>query len=165
MLFNEFQAYIKSLCEQHKDILHEDGVRTGFVRFAGDEDINSLLTNGSPNIVIMTNFIGRAIGGWEDDKVRQNVSLSFLCHAQSNTGNPAQDVQNAYALAERIMFDFYARMKHDYEQNDCGELQGIQPELMSYRAEVMNLEYHFGWELTLPFDTSVPIYNPAHWNL
>lgn len=163
LLFNSFQAYIKSLAEKHVDVLHDDASKTGFIKMQSDDEVLSLAVDASPNIVICSNFIGRAIGTADEKKLRQNASLSFLCYAETGTGNPTAEIEAAQKKALEIMFDFYSRIQYDREQNDCGPLQYARTELMTFRPEIQMLDRHFGWEMTIPFDAYAPGFNSLKW--
>ncbi len=163
LLFIPFQDYVKSICELHVDVAHQDGVRTGFIRMNSDEDILSLPNNSSGMIVIVSNFTGRAIGESDTHRLRQVASLSFLKKTEIGTGDPAQEIQNAQAKALEVMFDFYSRMKHDYEQDDCGPLKYVRFESMSFLPLDIMIEEHYGWEMTIPFDAYAPGFNPVKW--
>lgn len=162
-LFIPFQDYVKSLCEKHKDILHVDGTNTGFVRMQSDQDIQSIPSTAGSLIVLVSNFIGRAIGDNDSHRLRQNASLMFLKRV-STTTDPYQAVQDAQDKAMQVMFDFYTRMKFDYAEDSCGPMQWAKPELMTFTpVDGPILEDHYGWEMTIPFDPFAPAYNPANW--
>lgn len=164
LLFVPFQEYVQSLCELHTEILHVDGTRTGFVKMQSDQDIQSIPQDAGSMIVVVSNFIGRAIGDYDTHKLRQNASLMFLKRTASNTGAPYQEVQDAQDAAMAVMFDFYSRMKFDYDQDDCGPLKYIRTELMTFTpVDGPVLEEHYGWEMTIPFDAYAPSYNPVKW--
>lgn len=163
LLFIEFQDYAKTLAELHVDIAHNNATRTGFIKMNSDDEINSLPVDASPNIVILSDFVGRATGAPDDQRLRQNASLSFFCYAETGTGNPTAEIQAAQQKAMQIMFDFYSRMRFDQEEDDCGALRFAKLEMMTFRPDGPILERHYGWEMTIPFDAFAPSYNPTKW--
>lgn len=164
LLFIPFQNYIKSLCVLHTDILHVDHVKTGFVRMQSGQDLQSIPQNASAMIVVVSNFIGRAIGENDTQRLRQNASILFLKNANANTGDPYQEIQDAQDKAMQVMFDFLSRMVFDFDQDDCGPLKYARTELMTFQpVDGPVLEAHYGWEMTIPFDAFAPAYNPVKW--
>lgn len=164
--FKEFEDYVRNLCIKHKELLHDDETRRAFIRFQSEEDVNSIPNNGGSPLVIIDNFTGRAIGSIEEAKLQQNVSLLFLANVANTAGNPYSAVQAALQKAMSIMFDFYARMTHDMEEDDCGPLRFLMPEMMNFfPIDGPILENHYGWQMDLPFKLNAPAYQANKWNL
>lgn len=163
--FIAFQDYIKTLCEAHADVAHSDGSNDSFVRFQSEDDVLQLPQHGGGMIVIITNFMGRAIGEESDFMMRQNATLFFLKCIAAGSGDRARAIEQAQSDALDVMFDFYSRMYNDRQSDDCGPLRYLRPELMTWQPIAGPvLENHFGWEMTIPFDVSFPVFNPKKWN-
>lgn len=162
--FKEFEDYARDLCIKNKQVLHDDQTNRAFIRFQSEEDIESIPNNAGNVLVIVDNFTGHATGTADDSLLQQNISLLFLvkCSLDSNRYNAIQACQ---AKAIGILFDFYAKMKNDMVEDDCGPLRGLVPEQMTFApVDGPLLEDHFGWQLTLPFNVNAPSYDPNKWN-
>lgn len=167
LYFKPFEDYIKTLCIQHKKILHQDGVLTGFIRMQSHEDIQSIPQNAGTSLVAIESIIGRAVGDFEENRIRQTVTLFFLqATVPDNSGEPYTMIEVALSESYIIMLDFLARIKNDYIEDDCSALQGIIPQLVLFQPiDGPVLERHFGWSLNLPFDITAPAYDATQWNL
>ncbi|RYZ62351.1 MAG: hypothetical protein EOO14_02535 [Chitinophagaceae bacterium] len=157
-----FQDYIESLCEQHSDVAHNAGGQRSFARLLSDEQIDAISNNAAPNVVIVSNYNGRATGQAHEAKMRQVAQIMFLSYARTQN---TEGINAATATAFNVMMDFVSRFRKD--QDDAGhcdplkdfELQNISWDLLQ---EPM-LQAHYGWELTLPFSSYQPEYNPDKW--
>jgi len=164
--FKEFEDYIKTLCIQHVDVLHNDNTNRAFIRFQSDEDVNSIPNNAGKALVVIDNFTGRAIGTVEEARLQQNTSLLFLINVGDTAGNPYAAIEAALQKAMGIMFDFYTRMVKDMEDDDCGPLRYLMAEAMNFfPVNGPVLENHYGWQLDVPFNVNAPAYNADKWNL
>jgi len=166
LLFIPFQDYLKQLCIQHVDVLHVDFVHVACIRFQSDEDLNQLPHHAGSMLVVVDNFIGRAVGDPDQQMMRQIVTLLFLKRtATGTTGDPAGEVMAAQTKALDVMFQFYARMCHDKQVDDCGILRYLNTESMNWApVDGPVLENHYGWEMSIPFDARFPGYDPLKWN-
>lgn len=164
--FKEFEDYLLSLCIQHTMVLHDNVNRRAFVRMQSHEDLQSIPNNAGSILVVMNTFSGRAIGSIEEHKLQQNASILFLVHIGPTNGDPYAAIQSALQKAHDIMFDFYARMKEDQRNDDCGPLRYLVAERMTFfPVDGPVLEAHYGWEMNVPFNVKAPAYNAAKWNL
>lgn len=164
--FKEFEDYVKLLCQQHTQLLHVDGQNTAFVRMQSEEDVNSIPNTASKSLVVMDNYIGRAIGEFEDNAIVQVPTLLFITYADNNAGNPYAAIQLAMRTSMGILFDFYNRMKYDKLNDDCGPMRYLVAEQMNFSPiDGPVLESHYGWEMTIPFNSKAPAYDPAKWNI
>lgn len=164
---NEFQQYIKSLCSLHQDILHNDENNVAFVRFQSHDDLNQVTNQASPVIVIINRFYGKSQGGSMDDMaMKQFVQIRFAVQAIPDPVINWSDVIAAAGdKAFKIMLDFISRFKQDVYADDCGALRGIELENCSW-SEIPDQPYlvaHYGWDLSLPFNSEFPEYNPDKW--
>ena len=163
--FKEFEDYLKFLCINHKEVLHDDITNRAFIRFQSEEDVESIPNNAGKVLVIIDNFTGRAIGTLDEARLQQQVSLIFLVNVSSTTGNPYADIEAALQKAIGILFDFYTRMAHDMQIDDCGPLRFLVPEQMTFNpVDGPVLENHYGWQMDLPFNLNAPAYNATKWN-
>lgn len=163
--FPEFQNYIETLCTKHKDVLHDPANNRAFIRFQSDEDLQSIPNNASGTMVSLGDFTGKAIGEPDENKIRQTATLLFLVNAVSVEGDPYAGIAAAQVKAQDVMFQFYARMKKDYFDDDCGPLRYIEPEGMTYAPiDGPVLENSYGWQMNIPFKANAPAYNPLKWN-
>lgn len=164
LLFNSFSDYIKQLAQLHKDVLHSDTSNRAFIRMFSHDDINTITSIASKYVISLSYFTGRATGDVESDMLRQEASLQFLRRADES-GDPGINVQVAMNAAMTLMFDFYARIKKDFADDDCGVLKYLQPEQMTFQpVDDVQIEAHYGWEMTLPFGSAAPAYNADKWN-
>jgi hypothetical protein len=163
--FKEFEDYLKNLCVLHKEVLHNDTSNRAFIRFQSGEDVESIPNNAGSVLVIIDNFTGRAIGSLDEARLQQQVSLLFLVNVSTTAGNPYAAVEGALQKAMGILFDFYARMALDMQNDDCGPLRFLMPEKMTFNpVDGPVLENHYGWQMDLPFNLNAPAYNAGKWN-
>src|SRR5580698_10364739 len=113
LLLQDFQAYVKNLCINNKNVLHDDTSNIAFVRLQSQDDLNRITSNASGMLVVISTFVGRAIGEADNDRIRQEATLSFLKRVGPNSGNTSDDVEAAQEFAMEVMFQFLARMKQD----------------------------------------------------
>jgi hypothetical protein len=162
--FDEFQDYLQTLCEKHVDVQHNVDGRSAFARLFSNEEMEALVNNASPNIVVVSSFFGRAAGSVDEQAMLQTVTIRFASNAAAD-GSAGINV--AMAKAWQIMWDFIARMRQDIISgaDGCDELTGAQLQNMSWDEirDAPFLENHYGWELTLPFKSYQPAYNAAKW--
>lgn len=159
------QTYLRNLCIEHVLLMHVDDSNEVFVRLQTHEDVMSIPYNASNYFVIVDNLIGRAIGEFDDNRIRQELTMLFLKRALTNNGEPYDNIETAQQEALEVMFDFYSRMKQDYYEDDCGPLKNLLPEQMSFEpVEGPVEEYHYGWLMTIPFDLNLPGYDASKWN-
>lgn len=163
--FKAFEDYAKNLCVQHKDVLHNDATNRAFIRFQSGEDVESIPNNAGNVLVVIDNFTGRAVGTLDEGRLQQQVSLLFLLNVANNAGNPYAAIEAALQKAMGILFDFYSRMVKDMQDDDCGPLRYLMPELMNFfPVDGPVLENHYGWQMDIPFNVNAPAYNADKWN-
>jgi hypothetical protein len=164
---NSFQEFIKDLCRRHVDLAHDDMTNVSFVRFQSNDDLNQVQNNGAQNIVLVARYYGRSFGQNADDmRMKQFVQLRFAAAAIPDPVINYSDVIAAAAdKAFTIMMDFISRMQQVQHDDDCGPLRGIELENANW-GEIPDqpfLVQHYGWDLTLPFNSDFPAYDAAKW--
>lgn len=165
LYFKPFQDYIKSLCAKHVDLQHGVDGKHAFSRMESEDEINKLKTSAAKYGVVVGSFFGRAKGSVDQGKLALYASLLFTGKVKAGTGKPADEIELVLQKTFDIMMDFYARIIEDMLEDDCGPLQGLRAEEMAFDPieEQPIIEYHFGWEMTIPFDAKRPAFNPAKW--
>jgi hypothetical protein len=158
------QDYYTNLCVKHKLLNHNDDTNVVFIRFQSNQDLSAIRTNASEYFVIFDNLAGQAIGEAQSNQLQQRITLAFLKRAV--TGDDAfQAIETAQQLAMNIMFDFYGRMMHDQDSDDCGPLRYLLSEQMSYDPIDGPVEEdHYGWLMTIPMNVTLPAYDANKWN-
>lgn len=159
----EVQDKIAAYCAIHKEL--NDGMENkAFARLWSREQLDSIRTNASPNIVVVTSFRGRSFGGYDEKKMQQFIGLRFSCYAQPDDGESATEM--ALDKSYSIMLDFLVRMQKDYEEDDCSWLKFVDFENISWDEipEQPWLINHYGWDMILPFKTYLPAYDAARWS-
>lgn len=164
MRFEQFQGLIKTYCEEHTLVLHDDVSNVCFERFKTNQQLYSIPTNAGPVLVRVFDFIGRANGDVDSGQLNEQAVLHFLCRVDA-AADPYDAVHQAELKAMEIMFDFYARMKNDQRTDSCGPLKGFDLEDMTFEALEMQLEEHYGWMMTIPFREFAPAYDADKWNI
>jgi len=159
------QDYIKQLCTEHVDVLHDDDTNVAFIRLYTAQDLAAIRNNACNFFVVVDNFIGRVKGSYEENKLRQELTLLFLKKVSKTPGDPFGAIEDAQEKALEVMFDFYERMKYDYETDDCGPLKYLDSTQMVFEPVPGPVEEeHYGWLMTIPFDVKLPAYDAAKWN-
>lgn len=164
---DQIQDYLEDLCMRHVEIKHNIDKRRGFSRFQSDEHIRQIKLNATPNIVVVSGYRGQRIGALEDYQIRQIMTLSFASQALTPTEELSltDQINEAIQRAEQIMFDFIHRIEVDASESDCGPLQYIEIERIAW-DEIYDqpiIDNYYGWELTLPFKSILPGYDPQRW--
>lgn len=156
-----FQDYVETLCERHTEVQHNVNGKRAFARFQSEEQLQQLATNAGKNIVVMTHFYGRAVGSIDEKALRLHASISFSSKAKNTT---TAEIDGALQRAWNILWDFVARMREDAQnEENCGPLEGIELQNISFNPLDPFLEFHHGWELIIPFKTTQPQYDAAKW--
>lgn len=159
------QDYFKNYCKQHVLLQHDDEENVVFIRFQTLEELGSIKNNASGYFVMVDNITGRAAGDPDDSRLRQELTILFLKRVEPADGDPYGKIEKAQQEAFDILFDFFARLKHDFEEDNCGPLKYLKPEQMSFDpVEAPVQEDHYGWLMTIPYDVNAPAYNPDKWN-
>lgn len=163
--FQNFEDYIETLCTEHQDVLHDPPNRVAFSRLRSNNEISAITNNAGPNIVLMGRFNGRAVGEQQAQGMRQFVVLRFASYADLNGGDLSGGIDNAIDTAWNIMMQFIQRMRNDYIADDCGPLGLFEFENISWQEidEPIYLESHYGWDVTIPFKSTMPEYDAAKW--
>lgn len=165
LLFIPFSDYIRDLCTRHKDVLHSDTTRVAYAHIQTRNELEKITTTAGRMAVIFSNYVGRAVGEFDDSRMNQTASLLFLYRPLGATGDPAGEVKGAQQLAGDVMLQFYMRMKKDFEDDDCGILKWVKFEQMHFElVDGPVLEEHYGWEMSIPFDARFPAYDATKWN-
>jgi len=164
---NDFQQYIKQLCIQHVDVLHNDNTNVAFVHFQSNDGLNQVANQGANTIVIINRFYGKAIGETADDMdMQQFVQIRFAVAAIPDPViNYTDVITAALDKAFTIMMDFISKFRQDQYENDCGPLRGLNLPSCSW-AEIPEQPFllqHHGWDLTLPYKSAFPDYNADKW--
>jgi len=160
------QDYFRQLCIEHVTLLHDDNDNVVFIRMQTIQDIASLRNNASKYFILLDNFTGKVKGSFEQNMLRQEITLLFLKAAENSNGNPYGVIETAQQKAMEIMFDFYERMKYDYETDDCGPLQYLDATQMIFEPIDGPVdENHYGWLMTIPMDVNLPAYDANKWNV
>lgn len=162
-----FQLFIKQLCTQHKDLMHDDQANVVFVALHSHDDLNQVQNHGAASIVVMARYYGRPFGGNPDElQIKNFVQIRFACYAQPDPGQNFSDtITGALDKSFSIMMDFIARMSKEMHDDDCGPLRGLELENANW-AEIPEQPYllgHFGWDLTVPFNNDFPGYDASKW--
>ena len=167
---DSFQDYLETLCTQHKKLLHDpepEGLKS-FVRFHSGDGLNQITNNPGGNLVMVSRFYGKAIGSMDDQLMRQYVEIRFCSFAHRPLdGDITGAINGAIDTAFTIMLDFIAKMLHDMRSDDCGPLRGIELDQCNWDEipEQPFLDNHYGWDLTIPFRSSMPDHNPDAWTV
>lgn len=160
------QDHFKKYCVEHITLQHNDADNVVFIRFQTEQELGSIKNNAAGYFVMVDNITGRAAGDADENKLRQELTLLFLKRVEPANGDPYGKIEKALQDAFDIMFDFYARLKNDAEENNCGPLKYLKPEQMNFEpADGPVQECHYGWIMTIPYDVNAPGYNPAKWNI
>jgi hypothetical protein len=163
--FKDFEDYLEQLCREHVDVAHEVNGQQSFSRLRSRDEVMQIINNAGKNIVLLGRFSGRAIGESVERGMQQYAVIRFASYAELNDGDLSGGVDNAIDIAWNIMMQFIARFREDYKEDDCGPLGNVQFESMSWEEidEPIYLERHYGWDLTLPYRSTQPAYDPAKW--
>lgn len=163
--FKDFEDYIEQLCRLHVDVAHEVDGQIAFSRLRSRTEVDQIINNAGKNIVILGRFSGRSIGEKQQKSMRQFAVIRFACFAENNDGDISEGIDNAIDKAWNIMMQFIAKMWEDYKADDCGPLEGVEFQNMSWDEidEPIYLEKHYGWDLSLPFRSTQPAYDAAKW--
>lgn len=165
LLFTDFQAYAKQLSIKNKDVLHDDINNVAFIKLFSRDELNKITTSGSTMLVVVTMFTGKAIGSPDQSQLMQHASLMFLKRVSPNSGDPSSDIETAQQIAMEVMFQYYAKMKKDQRDDDCGVLQYLVSDQMIFTpVEGPVIEDHYGWEMIIPFGADAPGYDGTKWN-
>lgn len=156
----EVSDYLEDLSELHVDIMHSAN-NFAFCRFKDQQQFNQLTLSASRNIIVVGSFNGRAIGTFEDEKVKNVLQVRFSSYAKTVS---SADIILATEKALSILFDFWRRMMKDYNDDDCAWMKGIEWENISFDdIEQPWLTNHYGWDLVIPYRTTLPEFNNAKW--
>jgi hypothetical protein len=162
LYLKEMQDYQEILSTKHQDILHTIDGRRSFARFQTDEHIEEIQQRGGKNIVVVADYYGQVVGDPDDQKIRQVMKIRFACKAQGT--DQATAIDAAEILAQTIMFDFMSRMRHDYENDNCGILRYVEFEKMSWEAfEGPWLDSFYGFDLEVSFKAYLPAFDENKW--
>lgn len=163
MYFQDFEDYLESLAASHVDMLHGTDGRCSFARLLSDDEINTIMSNPGPYVLILDNLTGRSVGEIDENKFQQTWVLTFLGYHSPGTANPTANRDAVIQKAWDIMMDFRAKMLHDWYTDQCGALRGISFNMNWKVINDMQLDQHYGWELTIQQTVVAPDYNAAKW--
>jgi hypothetical protein len=164
----EFENYIEHLCREHVDILHGSNGIVAFSKLRSETEVTELVNNAGENIVIIGRFNGRAVGEKDEQAYRQSAVIRFACYAKNNgVDSPTAGIDDAIAKAEMIMYQFIARMRKDYKDDDCGALQHVELQNLNWNEidERIYLQNHYGWDLFINYKNYFPGFDAAKWNI
>lgn len=163
--FQNFEDYLEQLCMLNQDVLHNPPTQVSFSRLRSNGEINAIINNAGPNIVLLGRFNGRAVGDAQEQGMRQFAVLRFASKASLNNGEIGEGIDIAIDTAFNIMMQFVAKMRKDYIDDDCGPLGLFEFENISWAEidEPIYLESHYGWDLTIPFKSTMLAYDADKW--
>lgn len=161
VFIKEASDYYQLLSEQHVDIAHSDTNRA-FCRYQDMEQFNQLRSQAGKNIVLVKSFFGRAGGDYDDAEMLNTIVLTFSSYAKNVT---SVEIVRASELSFRILMDFLTRMRQDFEEDDCTWLRWVKwGEIRFDEIEQPWLQNHYGWDLIIPYEATLPAYEAAKWN-
>jgi hypothetical protein len=156
----EASDYLESLSELHVDVLHS-AQNFAFCRFKDQQQFNQLSLAASKNIIVVGGFNGRSIGSFEEETVKNVLQVRFSCYAKTVT---SADIIMATEKALNILLEFWKRMMKDFNDDDCAWMKGIEWENISFDDfEQPWLTNHYGWDLFIPYRTSLPAFDNNKW--
>lgn len=162
MLLKDVQDTLEQYAKSNTDLNHTVG-NTAFVRLYSTEALEAVKKAISKNVLLVTAFRGRTVGEYDSAKMQQYIGLRFTSYAPVSEANAGREA--ALNKSYEIMLDFVARLRYDYEQDTCSwlhwvEWTGIDWDEIDPQPWLVN---HYGWDLVLPFRTTMPAYNPEKW--
>jgi hypothetical protein len=161
LLLDSMQAYLEELAEKHTEIRHNVNGLRSFAWFQSEEHINQIQNAGGDKVVIVADYNGQRVGDYDDQKVRQVISVRFA--VKSNGDDNTTAIKYAIQKAEEIMFDFVNKMQQDYE-TECGPLKNLEPEKISWNPfDGPWLDSFYGFDLDIPFKTYMPGFDSSKW--
>lgn len=162
--FKDFEDYLEQLCREHVDVAHEVGGQVSFSRLRSREEVAQIVNNAGRNIVLLGRFSGRAAGESQEAGMRQFAVIRFASYAEV-TGTQEESIDTAIDTAWNIMMQFVAKFRKDFADDDCGPLNNVEFENMSWNEidEPIYLENHYGWDLSFPFRSTQPGYDAGKW--
>ena len=163
MNFQAFEDYLQGLCVSHTDLQHGAGGRQSFIRLFSNDELNSLAERPNPYIVIVENVTARPVGDVQENKYVQNWTITFLGKANPVSSSPTTNRDGVIQTAWDIMMQFIARIKKDWEDDQCGMLKGLDWRMNWRIVQDMELENNYGWELQINQTIKAPDYDPAKW--
>lgn len=165
MYLTEIQNYYQGLCESHTDIQHNLNGRTAFFRLQGFGALPQLPNNPGDVLVMMERFNGQAVGEFDANKLRQNITLRFAKYLTApENGDFEAAIDECMGQCLLIMFDFISKMRTDYLADSCGWLKYVDfPSVSWSEFDGPLIENHYGWDLNIPFRASFPAYRPDKW--
>lgn len=160
--FANFEDYLEQLCREHVDVAHEVNGQECFSRLRSNEEVTQLINNAGKNIVLLGRFNGRAYGDSQEAGMRQFAVIRFASYAEVGS---ELNIDTAIDTAWEIMMQFIAKFRQDYHDDDCGPLNNVEFENMSWGEidEPVYLENHYGWDLSFPFRSTQPGYDADKW--
>lgn len=165
MYLTEIQNYYQRLCEQHTDIQHGTNGITAFFRLQGFGALPQLPNNIGDVLVMMERFSGQAVGEYDANKLRQNITIRFAKYLETRAdGDQEAAIDDCMSQCLLILFDFISRMRDDFNADSCGWLKGVDFSSISWSEfDGPLIENHYGWDMNIPFRASFPAYRPDKW--
>jgi hypothetical protein len=160
---DEFQTYLEGLCETNADVQHNVNGQRSFARFQSNEEMEQIVNSAGKNIVVVTRIHGRAYDDSDAQSMRFFITLRFACYSEFST---TDSINTALTKSFQIMWDFVSRFRLDVKADSCHALHGLEFQNINW-DEILDspfLDNHYGWDITLPFISTQPPYNPAKWS-
>jgi hypothetical protein len=156
----EASDYLQALSVLHVDILHSSN-NVAFCRFQDQSQFSQLTLNASRNVVIVGGFRGKAAGGFDEEAVKNVLTVRFSCYAKTVS---SADIVAASEKALAILLQYWRRMMKDYNADDCLWMKGIEWENISFdEIDQPWLVNHYGWDLIIPYKTNLPEFDENKW--
>jgi hypothetical protein len=160
IFIKEFTDYLAGLAALHKEI-KDSTFNRAFCRYQDNAQLEQLRMNASKNIMVIMNFFGRAAGEFDDAEVRPTIVIRFSSYAKTVS---SADITIAEEKAFEILMDFWVRLRHDFEEDNCLWLKFI--DWQNIQFDTMDgpmLVNHYGWDLVIPYKTYLPAYDSTRW--
>jgi hypothetical protein len=160
IFIKEVTDYYQGLSGLHLDV-KDSPTNRAFCRFQDNEQFGQLRNAAAKNVVVIMSFFGRAAGDYDDADVKNTVIIRFSSYAKSISSS---EITIALEKAFQIMIDFWTRMRHDYEADDCRWLKHVDWSNIQFdQIDGPWLQNHYCWDLVIPYETSLPPFDENRW--
>lgn len=161
VFIKEVSDYFQLLAAAHGEV-KDSVINRAFCRYRDNEQFNQIRNNAAKNIVIIKSFFGKAVGEYDDFAVSNTLVISFSSYAKTVA---SKDIVAASELSFEIMLDFWVKMLHDDEEDNCLWLKTVDWQNIQFdEIEQPWLQNHYGWELIIPYKTTLPAFDISKWN-
>lgn len=163
MTLTDFQNYLLALAQSHILLQHGNNGRVAFVALMSNDALDSLASRPNKYVLIVDNVSSNTEGTEVYSKIRQLFTLTVLGKVDNDEAHDTE-LQTVLQTTWDIAAQLLARMKYDFETDSCGPAKDIITNRASINVmEDAQLENHYGWQLTLPVWTSLPVYDAGQW--